>query len=179
MSKCGFIIGLCLVGWTALVVAEPPDAQPGELSDKFFNSKQLEIIRLWHLVDKLEIDEEQAIKLFPAWSEFQRQQRTLGGRRKRVANELRRLLRGGGSSDEELVAKTAELKGLESEIRQRKQVFEERLEEVLSVRQRALWTLFDEGFRRDLREMLRAFREFQHRREKLSPPPRRENPKKN
>ena len=132
---------------------------------------RLELIRLWWLVDELQIDEEQATHLFPVWSRHHHQRRELQQRRQRAAEELAELLKQEDTEEEALKKQIEQVRGLDKEKEDLTRQFHNSMAELLTVRQQARLVLFDDGFRKDLQELIRAFRQF--RRSRDGPPGRR------
>ena len=124
------------------------------------SQERLELIRLWRLIDELEITEEQSLKLFPVWSKHQRTIRDEQEKRRIVEEELEKLLERETVSDSELLEKIDALRALERRESELTTAFHKQLEDVLSVRQQAHFALFERRFRRDLRGIVKQFRDL-------------------
>jgi Spy/CpxP family protein refolding chaperone len=120
--------------------------------------EHFELIRLWKLIDDLELDQEQAVRLFPAWSRLQRQRQELMEQRRKAAEELADLLGEENAREEEVRSRMQALQALEEQLLEGKAAFQQEAAKVLDLRQQARLLLFEEHFRRDLRETVRAFR---------------------
>jgi len=75
------------------------------------------------------------------------------------------LLEEGSSKDGELKEQIGRIRALDRELLDLNRGFHQDMTQVLSVRQQARLLLFEERFRRDLREVIREFRGSQHRQE--------------
>ena len=129
-----------------------PQSEGGRSRDR------VQFLKMWRLVDQLEIDVDQAAVLFPLLSQHHRKMDEMRDRRKQAARELRHLLGGESPKDSELLAAMEKVADLESRLRVTDDEFKQRLESHLTVRQRAKLVLFSDHFRRDLREMVEGMR---------------------
>lgn len=134
------------------VAGQGPDDRPQ------FSAQRLELLRLWRLVDELEVDEGQAEKLFPVWSRHRRQRQELQADRKRMTEELRELLGGKDVDDDALQKRIGEIRGLDKKRGELEAAMNTELTKLLSVRQQARLLLFSDQFRDDLKEIIRGFR---------------------
>ena len=157
--KDPFSMMILAVAATILVAftITPSTAQPmRELGG--LPKERIDLLRLWRLVDVLQVDEAQAAKLFPLWSRHDRHKRGLHQKRKEVEATLKELLGEEAASDESLRRKMDELQAIGVEMSEMKQGFQDELAVLLSLRQRAQLMLFEGRFRRDLRDIVKDFR---------------------
>ena len=131
---------------------------------------RLEMVRLWWLIDELQVDDEQALELFPLWSRHKRKQEANRERQSQVRRELSRLLESAEAQDDDIVELTTDLWDLQQELFDLKQEFHTMTEDVLTVRQRARLLLFEDRFRRELRGLVREFRHLRRQRGEPGPP---------
>ena len=136
-------------------------------------NQRLELLRVWWLVDELQIDAEQAALVFPVWSEHNSARRDLRMRRKRVEGEAARLLEQEEAPqqselNEALSDHVRQLRALDAEAAELKRNFHNQMEGLLSLRQHARLLLFEDRFRRDLKGLVRDVRNFRSPRQ---PPP--------
>ena len=124
------------------------------------SQERLELIRLWRLIDELEITQEQSLKLFPVWSKHQRTIRDELESRRIVEEELEKLLERETVPDSELLGKIDALRAFGRRESELTTTFHKQLEDVLSVRQQAQFALFERRFRRDLRGIVKQFRDL-------------------
>ena len=127
--------------------------------------ERLELIRMWRLVDELQIGEEQAARLFPFWSNHRRQSREIQQDRKKAADELVNLLRQEEVRDEVLKEKMKQIRAIDKKKEELARIFHGKMVELLTVRQQARLLLFEEKFRKDLQDFLKEVRPLRHRRE--------------
>jgi hypothetical protein len=129
-----------------------------EAPERRVQPERLELIRLWWLVEELQVDEEQATRLFPVWSQHHRDRKALQQRRREAGRELVALLR--EDAKEETLKKQIEvLVVLDQEKADLARKFHQSMTELLTVRQQARFLLFEERFRKDLKDLLEEFRQ--------------------
>ena len=103
---------LGVLTWTLALAWGLPqvaDAQP-TMSETMSGKKRehLELLRMWRLVDKLEIDEEQAMSVFPAFHRQRTERETLEKRRRSLLAVVTRQLKE-EVADDDLLASISEL----------------------------------------------------------------------
>lgn len=148
-------IGLVLTGSGLLATAA--SAQPPMAGLQSPTREQLAMVRMWRLVSELEIDEAQATRVFPAYSQHQQAQQELLAQRQHLRKKLRQQLAAAGD-DDELLAQMTKIRAVDEEIATLESDFEKRLSKMLSPRQQAQLILFEDTFRSDLRDTVRRMR---------------------
>lgn len=143
-------VALCWTLGGAASAQRPPGLQPP-------SNEHIAMVRMWRLVSALEIDETQAMKVFPAFSQHQRARDELVSRRRELRVSLRQQL-ANKDSDEELLAQMARIRTVDGEITTLERDFEKRLSNVLTAPQQARLILFEDTFRTDLQDMVRRMR---------------------
>ena len=140
-----------------------------ERENRGFPGERLELLRVWWLVDELQIDSEQAVLVFPVWSEHNRQRRELRDRRERVGAQVMELLQTKAGEDGDVDAALSDhirqLREIEIEASGLSGRFHDQMGQVLSLRQQARMLLFEDRFRRDLKGLVREMRNFRSARE--------------
>ena len=132
--------------------------QPPARGDAGISPERMEMLKLWRIIDELEIEEEQAAELFPYWSKHQRDKRELVGERLQATRALHHLLMEEGVSDADIEKQIDEIRGIDRRVEEQESEFRDGLEKRLSVRQQARLIVFEQRFRGDLRDMVRGFR---------------------
>ena len=122
------------------------------------SAERIEMLKLWRIIDELEIEEEQAAELFPYWSKNQRNKRELGEERRRATHTLRQLLKSEETNDGDLEKQIETIQTIDKRMFELDRSFRDGLKKHLDVRQRARLAVFKERFRGDLRDMVRGFR---------------------
>ena len=119
---------------------------------------RIQFLKMWGLVDQLEIDVDQAAVLFPLLSQHHRKMEELRVQRKKAARDLRQILGRESPEDSELLAAMERVVDLDRRLRMADDEFKKGLEGHLTIRQRARLVLFSDHFRRDLREIVEGMR---------------------
>ena len=120
------------------------------------------MLKLWRVIDELEIGEQQAAALFPYWSKNQRDKRGLAGERREATGLLDSLLKAGDTTDAELQKQIVAIGKVDKRMHDQEKAFRDGLGKYLDVRQQARLLVFEERFRGDLRDMVRGFRRRNH-----------------
>ena len=137
-------------------LAEAVWSQPTS-EDRRFRDR-IQFLKMWRLVDQLEIDVDQAAVLFPLLSQHHRKMDELRVQREQAARDLRKILGGESPEDSKLLAAMEKVTDLDRRVRVTDDEFKKGLESHLTVRQRAKLVLFSDRFRRDLREIVEGMR---------------------
>lgn len=119
--------------------------------------QHLELLRMWRLVDELEIDEQQATRVFPAFRRQRAQTDSLEQRRRALLGVITRQLKE-QADDEALQSTMVKVRDIEEVIAQSKKAFHRKLDKLLTPRQQARLLLFDSIFRTDLVDIVRRMR---------------------
>ena len=141
-----------------LITASVHGQGPLPARDAGISGEGMEMLKLWRIIDELEIEEEQAAELFPYWSKHQRDKRELVGERLQATRALHHLLMEEGVSDADIEKQIDEIRGIDRRVEEQESEFRDGLEKRLSVRQQARLIVFEQRFRGDLRDMVRGFR---------------------
>jgi Spy/CpxP family protein refolding chaperone len=132
-------------------------SSPGREGFQKPGREQMEMVRMWRLVNTLEVDEDQAMKVFPAFSLHHRERELLAKRRSDLRKGLQQQLAEEGN-DEALLSLMAKIHKVEGEISTLAQEFDKDLEDILTPRQRARLMLFEDDFRNQLQDTVRRMR---------------------
>lgn len=141
----------------AILLAAPVLAQPEMFAKGGERAQHMELLRMWRLVDALEIDEEQAMRVFPAFREHRATVDSLQKTSRSLQAALKKQLEG-DVEDDELEAAMQSLRKVRAQIDAEKESFETRLSGLLTTRQQAQLLLFDTDFRNDLVNIVRRIR---------------------
>lgn len=129
----------------------------------------VEIIRVWKLVDELELNEGQLIQFLPKFKELNdRRSRYYRHRRDTVA-EIGKLLEA-SASEAQLKPITDEFRSAEVDYYRTYSKLNDTLNANLSVKQQAEFIVFQDRYRSDVRRLIRTLRELSDQREEHSKP---------
>ena len=149
-----------LVALVAVAWGIPPGAAiaqgPG-VDGKGDRKQNFELLHMWRLVDELEIDEEQAMRVFPAFRRHKVQRDSLERRHRVLLAVIKRQL-AEDTEDDALLASMRKVSAAGDEIEDAKKAFQTDLARLLSARQQAKLLLFEMTFRTDLVDLVRRSR---------------------
>lgn len=154
--KCGIGIAICTMALSLIGTPGPVGAQPP--MERLGNKKQhFELLRMWRLIDELEIDEEQAMKVFPAFRRHHSERDSLSKRNRELLAVLSRQLKE-EAADSDLQTTIGKVRDVRADIAEQQLLFEKDLSELLSTQQQARLLLFESTFRTDLVDIVRRVR---------------------
>ncbi len=136
----------------------PPDRRggppPGQDREKL--RERIEMVRMWKLVETLELTEEQSMRFFPVFNSFETAAKGYTQENLRLLDRLEEELIGPETDSENIGIV------LDSLLENRKAEFEseigfyENVSEILSVEQRAKLALFKRKFEEEVRKLIKA-----------------------
>lgn len=139
-------------------VPSPATRQPGVPEGRHL----IETIRIWKMTEALNLDEDQAARLFPKLSQLEASRREFHKRQRLLRDELAALLKQRPVRDEEIKARLDQMDRAEAEFRTREQTMKGGLRSVLNPEQQARLALFEDRFETEMRRVIQDLR--QHRR---------------
>jgi hypothetical protein len=120
------------------------------------------------MTEALNLDEEQAAKLFPRLAQLEASRREFHRQQRLLRDELTELLKQRPLRDQEVKARLEQLERAEVDFRGREQAIKGGLRLILSVEQQARLALFEDRFETEMRRIIQDLR--QRRRGFLSGP---------
>ncbi len=111
-----------------------------------------------HMQERLDLSDEQFVKVLPLVKRLQQDRRDWEGRRLRALQELRRLLVGGSATETRVAELLGELKTVESEMPRAVQKDVEALDAVFTPLQQAKYRVLETEVEQRLRELRNAAR---------------------
>jgi Spy/CpxP family protein refolding chaperone len=126
--------------------------------------EQIETIRMWKLTAALNLSQEQSMRFFPLFNQWESKQRQLGQERDRLLEELKAVLKREKPKEKEIRDLLIKLEENQTEREKGQKDFWVQASEILTIRQRAEYLIFQRDFERRIREIVKDIRD--HRREK-------------
>jgi len=163
-TKCILSILLCLFLLSSILSAAIQDDQPQNRRRARENMRTLWLLRMTRV---LELTEEQTAKVFPIVSRIEKEKSEIHLQIRKHVGDLRLILREEEPDQKELKNKINKMKELRNMIKKKDEELEARMEENLTLVQRAKFLMFSANFYRDLRDQLdraRIMRERQRQR---------------
>ncbi len=142
---------LCLLLLSSILSAAIQDDQPQNRRRTRENMKTLWLLRMTRV---LELTEEQTAKVFPIVSRIEKEKSEIYQQIRKQVGELRLILREEELDQNDLKNKINKIKELRNLIKKKDEELEARMEENLTLIQRAKYLMFASNFYRDLRNNL-------------------------
>ena len=128
----------------------------------------IETIKIWKMTEALELNEDQAARLFPKLAQMEASRREFHSRQRLLREELAQLLKQRPLRDQDVKARLDELDRAEADLKGRERAVKAELRSILSLEQLARLTLFEERFEAEMR---RTIQDLRQRRQRLRPGP--------
>jgi Spy/CpxP family protein refolding chaperone len=146
---------LCLLLLSSILSAAIQDDQPQNRRKARENMRTLWLLRMTRV---LELTEEQTAKVFPIVSRIEKEKSEVHQQIGKQVRELRLILREEEPDQNELETKINKIKELRNLIKKKDEELEARIEENLTLVQRAKYLMFAANFYRELRDNLERAR---------------------
>jgi Spy/CpxP family protein refolding chaperone len=163
-----------------LVTAQPPEEKPRTRRGPERGAKIVETLRIWKMVDSLNLSEEQLVKFLPKLKKEKELRKEYGETKKKTLENLRELLRAEEVSEKEVKANLKELEKIGSEFQAKTKGLREEIKKILSLTQQAQFFIANEEFQKELHQLLGGMRRMrgqgeEHRRPQKGESRRREH----
>lgn len=131
--------------------------------------KLVEIIRIWKLVDDLELKEEQLATFLPRFKELSDLRNKHYRSRREAVNKLRVLLEK-NSPESKIEPAMDDFRKAEEQFLQKEKQLGDTLNSSLTVKQQAMFVVFQDVYRRDMQRLMRNLQELSRLKERRSRP---------
>ena len=150
---------ILFLGLTSMTQGQPPPAHPdSHMQEREKIRENIETLRMWKLLDILNLTSEQSTRFLPVLKEFQDAKRNFRDTRRELFRQLESDLQSEKIDEKRLQANLANLEGARKEFQREWEKFLERSGEILTLEQQAKLMLFEERFERRLRESIEHMR---------------------
>lgn len=119
----------------------------------------MEIIRIWKLVDELELNEGQLIEFLPRFKKLSELKHEYYGDRRRAMTELKKLLEA-NAPETQLKPAVTKFNDTDTNYYQRYKQLHNTLNANLTVQQQAQFIVFEDKYRSDIRHLIRVLRDM-------------------
>ncbi len=161
------VVGLVgVLAFVSSAMGQPFTPPPAGSLGSGEGRRLIETIRIWKMTEALNLNEEQAAKLFPKLTQLEASRREFHKRQHLLRGELAELLKQRPLRDQEIKARLEELDRADADFKGRERAVKNELRSILSVEQQARFALFEERF--DM-EMRRTIQDLRLRRQRLFP----------
>ena len=171
MTLLALVLGMLLAIGTNTNAQER--RRPSEGIDINLSSEDVprlfEIIRIWKIVEELELNDQQLQRFLPRFNELNDRRSKYYTKRREGSKEMKNLLET-NASENKLKLSLEEYKALEVKFHQEERYLEEVLNSDLSIKQQIKFISFEYEYRRDMGRLMRNLRELSEMREPKRPP---------
>jgi Spy/CpxP family protein refolding chaperone len=150
----GVALIVLLIGVTAGATEKRRPAQ-SRIQGRERSRKMLETIRMVRTIEALELTEEQIAQFLPMQRQIKEARKEFHQSRKERIEELEGLLKSKASS-RNLEKALENLKAQEKSFRERTESLQDKIDSILTIEQRARLIIFERGFQKEMREMLKG-----------------------
>lgn len=130
----------------------------GPLMERRRMPEKIKTIKIWQLTEAVGLTSEQSEKFFPVYNKFEKDIREFDQKKFDILKKLKELSDSPEGSESEIDKNIKKLNSLDVEKIGAKKRFVEDISNVLSVKQVAKLLIFEEGFKRRLREIIQDIR---------------------
>lgn len=123
-----------------------------------------EIIRIWKMVDEIQLNDEQLQRFLPRFNELSDLRSRYYKQRREASNEMQKLLKA-DASENQLKSALEKYRNLEAKFRQKEKQLSDALNSGLSIKQQVKLINFEHEYRRDMGRLMRNLRELSELRE--------------
>jgi len=123
-----------------------------------------EIIRIWKIVDEIQLNDEQLKTFLPRFNELNDLRAKYYTQRREASNEMQKLLKA-NASENQLKSALEKYRNLEVKFRQKEKQLSAALNSGLSIKQQVKLINFEHEYRRDMGRLMRNLRELSELRE--------------
>lgn len=126
--------------------------------------EQIETIRMWKLTAALNLSQEQSMRFFPLFNQWEREKRQLDLEGDRLLDELKLVLKRERPKEKEIRTLLERLEENRARRGEGQKDFWLQASKILTLRQRAEYLIFQRDFERRIREIIKGIRERQRER---------------
>lgn len=134
----------------------PPAVDP--VPDRPEPRRLIERIKIWTLIEELDLTEEQIARFIPKYKDQQKEEQIFFESRMKRISELANLVQNEKVSDDKIKAKVEEIEKLQNDYQKKSEALKQEILTLLTIRQRAKMILFLEAFEKKLRRIIEEIR---------------------
>lgn len=144
------------------ILAQDQTPHPGEPpenpEEKEKIRENIEMLRMWKLLEALDLSSEQSMQFLPMMKEFQDARKSFADKRKQYLTELEKALESEEKDEKKIKENLEALEKVRKEFHKEMEGFFEQTKSILTLEQRARMHLFEERFERRLKNTIRRMR---------------------
>ncbi len=153
---------LCLVLLPNMIIAQPflNNAEGGPMNSERREAmrEKIETLRMFKMIEALDITQEQSMQFFPLLNEFNDKKQEIHQENVELTKQLRDLLHNSSTKDSDIKSILDEMKSNRDKIHQLENDFFSDTEKILSIKQQAKYIIFQIEFQKELRGIINNIR---------------------
>jgi Spy/CpxP family protein refolding chaperone len=159
LSGMFFLIIIFILTAQAVYAQRPPARPFPEEGKRERLREEIETMKMWKMLEVLDLTDEQSNDFLPAWREMQKAQKDFWEKREGLLKSLEAVL-GEEKPDEGKIRDIlGQLEKGRSQLEEVQQRFRQKAQEVLTIEQQAKLLLFEDRFEKRMMEIIRQYRE--------------------
>lgn len=161
LKLSGMFFLIFIFVFTALAVyAQRPPARPfPEEGKRERLREEIQTMKMWKMLEVLDLTDEQSNDFLPAWRELQKAQKDFRERREELLKSLEAILGEAMPAEGKIKDILGQLEKERSQFEEVQQRFRQKAQEVLTLEQQAKLLLFEDRFEKRMMEIIRQYRE--------------------
>lgn len=159
LSGMFFLIFIFVLTAQAVYAQRPPARPFPEEGKRERLREEIQTMKMWKMLEVLDLTDEQSNDFLPAWRELQKAQKDFREKREELLKSLEAVL-GEEKPDEGKIRNIlSQLEKERSRFDEVQQRFRQKAQEVLTLEQQAKLLLFEDRFEKRMMEIIRQYRE--------------------
>ncbi len=159
LSGMFFLIFVFVLTAQAVHAQRPPAHPFPEEGKRQRLREEIETMKMWKMLEVLDLSQEQSDKFLPVWREMQKAQKDFRERREDLLKSLESTLAEGKPDEGKIRDIMVQLEKEKSHFEGVQQKFRQKAQEVLTLEQQAKLVLFEDRFEKRMMEIIRQYRE--------------------
>ena len=159
LSGMFFLIFIFILTAQAVYAQRPPARPFPEEGKRERLRDEIETMKMWKMLEVLDLTDEQSNDFLPAWREMQKAQKDFREKREDLLKSLEAVLGEEKPNEGKIRDILGQLEKERSQFEEVQQRFRQKAQEVLTLEQQAKLLLFEDRFEKRMMEIIRQYRE--------------------
>jgi len=159
LSGMFFLIFIFILTAQAVYAQRPPARPFPEEGKRERLREEIETMKMWKMLEVLDLTDEQSNDFLPAWRELQKAQKDFREKREDLLKSLEAVLGEEKPDEGKIKDILGQLENKRSQLEEVQQRFRHKAQEVLTIEQQAKLLLFEDRFEKRMMEIIRQYRE--------------------
>ena len=159
LSGMFFLVFIFLLTSRAVYAQRPPAHPFPEEGKRERLREEIDTMKMWKMLEVLDLSQEQSDKFLPVWREMQKAQKDFRDRREDLLKSLESVLAEDKPDEGKIRDILGQLEKERSRFDEIQQNFRQKAQEILTLEQQARLVLFEDRFEKRMMEIIRQYRE--------------------